>query len=142
MNQSQNNNKWNPAGLETKLNEPFSDNIAPINLGSPSQRKPHPHLPPLLSPLLLSVPGCPYPSSNPPNPLTTHNNVTLVIVPLTSEHNAPKEYFTLPHTIRVEWSDWSEFGWNDMSVKTHPNFTRTWTHSDQILTKFRPVQVE
>jgi len=39
--------EWNPAGLETKSNKPSSDNIAPINLGSLNQRKPHPCLPPL-----------------------------------------------------------------------------------------------
>jgi len=82
--------EWNPAGSETKSNEHFSDNIALINLGSPSRRKPHPHLPPLLSQLPLSAPECPYLSSNPPNPSTMHNDVTLVTVPLTSERNAPK----------------------------------------------------
>jgi len=82
--------KWNPVGSETKSNKHFSNNITLINLGSPSQRKPHPRLPPLLSPLPLSAPECPYLSSNPPNLLTTHNDVTLVTVPLTSEHNAPK----------------------------------------------------
>jgi len=97
-NQTKSNNKtlnnsypeWNPAGLETKSNKPFSDNIAPINLGSPNQRKPHPHLPPLRSLLPQSVPECPYQTSSPPNPPTTHNAVTLVTVPLTSERNAPK----------------------------------------------------
>jgi len=82
--------EWNPAGSETRSNEHFSDNIALINLGSPSRRKPHPRPPPLLSSLPLSAPECPYLSSNPPNPLTTHNDVTLVTVPLTSERNAPK----------------------------------------------------
>jgi len=82
--------EWNPAGLETKSNRPFSNNIAPINLGSPNQRKPHPCLPPLRFLLLYSLPECPYRTSSPPNPPTTHNAVTLVTVPLTSERNAPK----------------------------------------------------
>jgi len=83
--------EWNLAGLETKSNKPFSDNIIPTNLGSPNRRKPHPCLPPLLSPspLLPSVPECPYLNSNPPNPSTMHNDVTPVTVPLTSKHNAP-----------------------------------------------------
>jgi len=82
--------EWNPAGLKTKSNKPFSDNIAPINLGSLNLKKPLPRLPPLLSLLPHSVPECPYRTSSPPNPPTTHNAVTLVTVPLTSERNAPK----------------------------------------------------
>jgi len=82
--------EWNPADLETKSNEPSSDNIAPINLGSLNQRKPHPHLPPLRSLLPHSVPECPCRTSSPPNPPTTYNTVTPVTVPLTSKRNAPK----------------------------------------------------
>jgi len=82
--------EWNPAGLETKSNEPSSNNIALINRGSLNQRKPHPRLPPLRSLLPHSVPECPCRTSSPLNPPTTYNAVTPVTVPLTSERNAPK----------------------------------------------------
>ena len=49
------------------------------------------------------------------------------------------EYFTLPHTIRAEWS---EFDRNVISVSTQPNLTRTRNDSDQIPTKFRPFRAE
>jgi len=82
--------EWNPADLEIRSNEHSSDNIAPINLGSPNRRKPHPCLPPLQSLLLPSAPKCLYWTSSPPNPSTMHNAVTLVTVPHTSKHTAPK----------------------------------------------------
>ena len=76
--------------LGDQIEQTIFDSIVPINRGSPNRRKPHPCLPPLQSLLLPSAPECLYRTSRPPNPSTTHNAVTLVTVPPTSEHTAPK----------------------------------------------------
>ena len=69
-----------------------------------------------------------------PLPFTINIGWRFLLVP-------PSTWHSPTHSERIR-AEWSEFGRNVMSVRTHPNSTRTGNHSDQIPTKFRPVRAE